>query len=120
MRHPVNALRPDLVRTAHAARTAKAAELFGRDILRERMQAAAGGGFDTVTIPGPAGVDLRGTEAANDAETWLRGEGIEFRWDPRTGASGADAAGGFDLVLTWRAAVASGLTAAGADSRPPG
>lgn len=98
------ALLGDLVDTARAAREAKAAELYGLEVLRSAMVKAAAGGFDTATMPGPVGLDLRGTAAAETAEAWLKGEGIVFTWDPRTGGGATDTAA-VDLVLTWRVSV---------------
>lgn len=107
MRHPVNSLVDDLRETATASREAAAVVLYGLVALRARMLDAAKAGHEVVTIPGPDGIDLRETPAAVAAVAWLDGQKITNRWDSRTGAAGVDAAGSFDLVLSWKTPAAS-------------
>lgn len=101
MRHPVKALMAELRRTAQASREAVAAKLYGQESLRAAMVAAAGTGFETVTIGGPDGLDLRETPAAVASLAWLAGEKLTARWDQRNvpGIAGST----FDLVVSWTA-----------------
>lgn len=105
MRPPLNSLLADLRATSADSRATKAADLYGPERLRERMQAAARDGFESVTVPGPDGLDLRDTAAAQAAMTWLRDLKLGYRWDPRGGGDAA-AGTGHDLVISWKAEVA--------------